>query len=165
MNYLKKEQIKQKAFLVKGFAEASTCGFEDVEQIQIHVAENEKDALKSVDNHNWGSDELSVSYINETDIYFSEKTLLKIRDKYQSQINVTAIIEKELLEDGQKYRYFRSLFSKIFDRIKGKEIEKPYDVIPKSRLEFLKEIKSVLDYMIQEEINETECLADTTIEK
>ena len=68
----------------------------------------------------------------------------------------------------QFLRYFRSLFSELYDEMKGIEIyiedfaelnnakDVLYEKVPKSRLEFLMYLKSVIDFMIQEEKTEAE---------
>lgn len=168
MNYLKKTKIEAKAFLVKGKMEMSTCGMENMEIEQLHIAKNESNALTSVDHVNWGSDQLCVSDMEEVDFYISENILNKIKESYNKQINVSKFIKKEFMEDTQFIRYFRDLFSNLYEEMKGIQIYVDdvfdknngnsvlYESIPNSRLEFLMYLKSVTEYMINEEKQEAE---------
>ena len=84
-------------------------------------------------------------------------------------INIIPILIKSQFEkDAQFLRYFRNLFSDLYDEMKGIEItiddseslnqnkEVLYEKVPESRLEFLMYLNSVTQYMIQEEKLESE---------
>ncbi len=162
MKKLRTKKIDAKAYIVKGTS-ISEWDFKEFEKTQIHIAISEDDMFKNIER--W-DDELYVDSHDETEVYFSDKVLSKIRDNYENQIDISKFIKKEFIEDCQFLRYFRSLFSNIYEEMKGIEITIPdsenlnngkdilYEKVPESRLEFLMYLKSTIDFMIQEEKNE-----------
>lgn len=175
-NKLRSLEDKLKLFKISGKALHSTCGTEDILQTFYVVSNSEKTAISTLNDREWGSDEIYIDEIVELgnkdgyrhDFIFSDKALNLIKIESDKLYSIKKQIKKEFLEDYQFLRYFRSLFSDLYDEMKGIEIYiedvadlnngKPflYERVPESRLEFLMYLKSTIDFMIQEEKTETE---------
>ena len=170
--------LEDKLFLFKitGKAEASTCGYENLEQTFYIVSTSKENAIFELGERNWGSDEIfideiiklgnSKGFVNK--FIFSRNSLKQIKLETDKLYSISKEIKKEFIKDGQFLRYFRDLFSELYDRLNGIKTTIPdvanlnngkdvlYERVPESRLEFLMYLKSTIDFMIQEEKTEAE---------
>ena len=130
------------------------------------ISEKEEDVLMHYNPIENEAEKFELKEIGE--VYFTSDLEDKIVNAVLQKYPIAKIIRGRFLEDMQFLRYFRSLFSDLYDEMKGIEIyiedfaelnkakDVLYEKVPKSRLEFLMYLKSVIDFMIQEEKTEAE---------
>ena len=131
------------------------------------IAENEEDIISHFKPNENGCEKYEIKQIDLFPVLTrnnEEKLTNIVLEKYPLE----KIIRGRFLEDMQFIRYFRSLFSDLYDEMKGIEIyiedsaelnnskDVLYEKVPESRLEFLMYLKSVIDFMIEEEKTEAE---------
>lgn len=175
-NKLRKLEDELFLYRITGKALNSTCGSENILQVFHIVSTSERTAISKLDEVYWGSDEIHIDNIEKIgnfsgyakNFIFSNSALKKIKKESENLYIIPKEIKKKLIEDEQFIRYFRSLFSDLYEELKGIEITIPdyadlnngkdvlYEKVPESRIEFLFYMKSVIDFMIQEEKTEAE---------